>query len=218
MDLGARQATSSVYAATVQRIGLTAIHKAILGLVPPSTTVLELGPSSGYMTKALSEQGCTVDAIELNPRDAEQAAAYCRKMVVGSAEDPGCYAQLTGPYRTAIMADVLEHLRSPETALREVRKRLSSEGHAIVSLPNIAYWKIRLDLLKGKFEYKDLGILDRTHLRFYTQKTAGDLFAREGFRLIDTVITPPKGPLRRFARTSWPSMFALQIVYHLRVA
>jgi 2-polyprenyl-3-methyl-5-hydroxy-6-metoxy-1,4-benzoquinol methylase len=174
------------------------------------------------MTRALSEQGCTIDAIELNPRDAEQAAPYCRKMVVGSAEEPGSYAALHGPYRAVLMADVLEHLRSPETALGEVRKRLSPDGHAIVSLPNIAYWKMRWDLLRGQFEYKDWGLLDRTHLRFYTRKTAEGLFASEGFQLVDTVIPPPKvqrfGRLKEMVKASWPSLLALQIVYRLRIA
>jgi SAM-dependent methyltransferase len=222
MDLGAQQTSSSFYAAAVKRSGLSPVHKAVLGLVPAGTTVLEIGPSSGYMTRALTEQGCTVDAIELNPRDAEQAAPFCRKIVVGSAEDPGCYAGLNGPYRAALMADVLEHLRSPETALREVRKRLSPDGLAIVSLPNIAYWKMRWDLLRGNFEYKDWGLLDRTHLRFYTRKTAEELFASEGFRLIDTVVPPPRvqrfGRLKEMVKASWPSLLALQIVYELRVA
>lgn len=213
---------TSFYDAVVERSGLSLTHRCLLACVPSGSSVLEIGPSSGYMTKVLVERGCTVDAIELNRRDAEKAARHCRTLVVGSAEDDESYHRLSDRYDVVLMADVLEHLRSPESALRQARRRLAPDGHAIVSLPNIAYWKMRLDLLRGHFEYKDVGLLDRTHLRFFTLRTAVHLFQEQGLRVEEILVPPPK--VRRFGQTktwvkaSWPSLFALQIVYRLRPA
>ena len=195
----------------------------MLDQVPSHVSVLEIGPASGYLTRALVERGCQVDAIELNPRDAEKAAPYCRKLVVGSAEDPQVFGQLNGPYRVALLADVLEHLRSPDETLRWVAERLAPDGEVVVSLPNVAHWKVRLDLLRGQFEYRDDGVLDRTHLRFFTRSSAEALFRDAGLELLQAITPPPKvrgrfGPLKELAKASWPTLFARQIVYRLRRA
>lgn len=212
--------TGSVYDRAVRASGLTPTHGCLLAQVPGGAIVLELGPASGYLTRVLSERGCMVDAIELDPRDAEAARQYCRKIIAGSAEDPASYSGLSTGYDVALMADVLEHLRRPELALREVRARLSARGLALASLPNVAYWKMRLDLLRGQFQYRDSGLLDRTHLRFFTVKTAIDLFESEGFRVEELVVPPPRVPrlgrAKTWVKSAWPALFALQVVYRLR--
>lgn len=214
--------SDSIYSAVVARKGLSPTHLATLALIPSNVSVLELGPASGYMTRELAERGCTIDAIELDPADAARARPFCRTLVVGSAEDPSSYVELTGPYRVVLMADVLEHLKSPERTLEHVRSRLSADGIAIVSLPNIAHWKVRLDLLRGDFHYKDSGVLDRTHLRFYTRETAEALFRAHGFDLVDVTIPAQRGRRLRLAKTwvreRWPGLFARQIIYRLRAA
>jgi 2-polyprenyl-3-methyl-5-hydroxy-6-metoxy-1,4-benzoquinol methylase len=82
-----------------------------------------------------------------------------------------------------VLADVLEHLRSPAHALALVRESLSDSGHAFISVPNIANITVRLGLLLGIFEYRDRGILDHTHLRFYTDRTIRREVERAGFRI-----------------------------------
>jgi len=72
----------------------------------------------------------------------------------------------------------LEHLRNPWRVLEETQQLLKSEGYIVVSIPNIAHGAIRLALLQGRFEYTELGILDNTHLRFFTRKTVEQLFER----------------------------------------
>jgi 2-polyprenyl-3-methyl-5-hydroxy-6-metoxy-1,4-benzoquinol methylase len=220
MFTGSSTSSTSVYDRGVAHAGLSETQRCVLAQVPAGASVLEIGPASGYMTRVMKERGCTVDAIELNPRDAEKASAHCRKLVVGSAENADVFAELQGPYRVVLMADVLEHLRSPDETLRLVAARLTPDGEAVVSLPNIAYWKMRLDLLRGQFEYKDYGLLDRTHLRFFTRKTAEDLFHDAGFELVAAITPPPKvrrfGKLKELAKGTWPSLFALQIVYRIR--
>jgi hypothetical protein len=79
---------------------------------------------------------------------------------------------------------------------------------------------MRMDLLKGRFTYADYGLLDRTHLRFYTLKSAIDLFAASGFSTVEVIVPPPRvpkwGKLKAWVKTTWPTLFAIQIIYRLK--
>jgi 2-polyprenyl-3-methyl-5-hydroxy-6-metoxy-1,4-benzoquinol methylase len=214
-------AASSHYDALFKNLGFSETHRYLLRQIPAGSDVLELGPASGYMTQILAEQGCRVDAIELNPQDAAKAAPYCRRMIVGSVEDAANFAELPGPYHVILMADVLEHLRQPEYVLQLLRPRLAPDGIALASLPNIAFWKMRLQLLRGRFEYTDTGLLDRTHLRFFTLQTAVAMFRAAGFRVTEMVVPPREiphlGKLKMALMKTWPAVFSINMVYHLRV-
>ncbi|HYC92981.1 MAG TPA: methyltransferase domain-containing protein, partial [Thermoanaerobaculia bacterium] len=91
--------------------------------------------------------------------------------------------QLPRDVDAIVLADVLEHLRSPARALGLVRDALNDDGHVFISVPNIANITVRLGLLLGIFEYRDRGILDHTHLRFYTVRTIKHEVERAGFRI-----------------------------------
>jgi len=80
-----------------------------------------------------------------------------------------------------VFADVLEHLRQPEEILSRCKQLLLPSGFVIASIPNIAHWSMRWNLLFGRFDYTNLGLLDRTHLRFFTYKSAFDLFEKSGY-------------------------------------
>jgi 2-polyprenyl-3-methyl-5-hydroxy-6-metoxy-1,4-benzoquinol methylase len=212
---------TSAYDRGVRAFGLSETHRYILGQVPPGSTVLELGPSSGYMTREFAARQCVVDAIEVNPIDAQVAAPHCRTMVVGSAEDPSVFERLQNLYDVAVMADVLEHLRDPEATLRRVGALLRPSGFAVVSLPNVAHWRMRLALLVGKFEYTETDLLDRTHLRFYTRESAVRLFLTTGFEVLEVVV-PPAPPSRfraahSLVRRSMPTLFSVNFIFRLRV-
>lgn len=211
---------TSKYDQLLQTGGYSTTHVYLLQQIPPRARVLELGPSSGYMTKILAQKDCIVDAIELNPNDAEKASAYCRKIIVGSLEDDAPFEQLDGPYDYVLLADVLEHLRAPEKVLQHVRARITSASTVLVSLPNIAYWEMRLALLRGRFDYTDTGLLDRTHLRFYTLKTATAMFSDAGFRIEHMHVTPPivprLGRLKEWVKRKWPTLFSVNFIFHLR--
>lgn len=128
-----------------------------------------------------------------------------------------------------VLADVLEHLRDAPALLRLVRDALSKDGHIFVSVPNIANITVRLGLLFGVFEYRERGILDNTHLRFYTMRTIRREIENAGFRIaaVQGSSIPlrlivggwlPEGLLRfgeqilTLVTRAWKSLFAYQIV------
>jgi SAM-dependent methyltransferase len=83
-----------------------------------------------------------------------------------------------------LFADVLEHLVNPWAALRNVQRFLKPDGLTVISIPNIANFGVRANLLKGEFDYQDFGIYDRTHLRFFTRKSADALVQSAGLRVV----------------------------------
>lgn len=128
-----------------------------------------------------------------------------------------------------VLADVLEHLRDAPRLLRLVREALAKDGHIFVSVPNIANITVRLGLLFGVFEYRERGILDNTHLRFYTMRAIRRDVENAGFRIVEVQGSSiplrlivggwaPEGLLRFGERIltlltrAWKSLFAYQII------
>jgi 2-polyprenyl-3-methyl-5-hydroxy-6-metoxy-1,4-benzoquinol methylase len=174
------------YAALVARHGFGESHRLVLAEVPDGARVLDVGCATGYLAAELTRRGCTVDGIEFDPAAAEQARAHCRAVVTGDLEAPLIHAEvermLAGVRPDVIVcADVLEHLRDPWAVLAWLRTLLAPGGRAIVSVPNIAHWTARRALLRGRFDYADFGLFDRTHLRFFTRASAAELARRAGF-------------------------------------
>lgn len=186
---------SQVYGKFFSDSPLSESHVKILELVGTGKKVLELGASAGYMTKRLKENGCSVDIVEIDADDAKKAGKFADKVLVGSLEDKNFLNKITENYEVIMAADVLEHLKNPEEVLEYLRKRLTKGGEFIISLPNIACWEIRKELFfRGKFEYTEMGILDRTHLRFYTHDTFQKLLRDNGYKvksITSTYITYP---------------------------
>jgi 2-polyprenyl-3-methyl-5-hydroxy-6-metoxy-1,4-benzoquinol methylase len=147
--------------------------------------VLELGPAAGYFTRILkSALQCQVDAIEIDEKMAAQARPHCRDLLVADLDSLD-WAKVWPQrrYDTIIAADVLEHLRSPERALEALRTRLNHGGKLLISLPNIAYSGMILGLLEDGFRYRAEGLLDRTHLKFFTRTTLEEMLTQCGWRV-----------------------------------
>ena len=221
---------SAPYGDLVVERGLGGSHMAILAEVRDGARVLDVGCATGYLAAELSARGCEVVGLEPDPGSAAQADRSCERVVVGSFESAEDRARIPGTFDFVIFGDVLEHLVDPWDALRASRGLLSPGGVVVVSLPNIAAWPVRLGLLAGRFRYADHGLLDRTHLRFFTHRTARELargagFAVERERVAHLERAP--GPIRRalplpmslvdraLARLL-PGMFAQQFVMRLR--
>ena len=98
--------------------------------------------------------------------------------------------------------DVLEHCKDPWAVLKNTRSLISEEGYIIASVPNIANWRMRLSLLMGKFEYQEVGLLDKGHLRFFTLKTLQNLFDRAGYKIVhlDFTLGSPPSSLKNVSK------------------
>jgi O-antigen biosynthesis protein len=158
-------------------------HSKIVSLVPPATRVLEFGCATGYMTEVLKNRlGCTVTGVEINPEAAALAEQHAERVIVGDAEKIDYAAELAGEeFDVVLFADVLEHLKEPGDVLRRVRPFVAENGVVIASIPNVAHGSVRLALLSGEFRYRDWGLLDDTHLRFFTRASIQDLFEETGY-------------------------------------
>ena len=156
-------------------------HSLQLQLVGSSKRVLEFGSAAGHMTKALQAQGCRVVGLD---SDAEAAArnTYADRVVIADLDRDDFVPMLEGAqFDVVLFGDVLEHLRDPLMTMRRARTALAPGGYAVVSAPNFAHVDVRLALLDGHFEYRDAGLLDRTHLHFFTRDSLDRLLSDAGF-------------------------------------
>lgn len=168
------------------------LAEALLDRIPDSATVFEAGVSSGYFARVLTTNGHTVDGFDIDPDMAEAARSVCRQVWVGDLgrfDIDGLFAD--GAYDAVVFGDTLEHLPDPGAVLTALRPKLRPGGWLVVSVPNVANWAIRLQLLAGRFTYRDRGILDRTHLRFYTRRTLVDLLASSGYTVDSVTASVP---------------------------
>jgi len=154
----------------------------IAQLVGRDRVVLDVGCAHGYLAEALKAQRCRVVGVERDPDDAARARAHCERVLVADIETSGWVDQLAGEsFDVIVFSDVLEHLRDPAAVLRRVRGLLVPDtGFIVASVPNVAHASVRLELLLGSFRPEALGILDETHLHFYTRDTLHALLASCG--------------------------------------
>ena len=156
--------------------------KKMLALIETGKRVVDFGCATGYFAQLLRKAGCTVVGVEINPEAAKISEQYCESVVVADLDFVHLSEILPeADFDVAVFGDVLEHLRDPWRVLKEARQLLKPNGFVVASIPNIAHGAIRLALLQGNFEYTKLGILDNTHLRFFTRKTVEELFEQSGF-------------------------------------
>lgn len=156
-------------------------HTLIVELTGRDKRVLDVGTATGYLAAALAERGCEVTGIEIDPEAARQADEYCEKVVVGDVESLDLEAELGEDlFDVIVFGDVLEHLKNPLETLKRFKPFLHPEGYVVSSIPNVAHGSVRLALLQGEFQYRNLGLLDDTHLRFFTRESVERLFADAG--------------------------------------
>ncbi|MDB9411859.1 methyltransferase domain-containing protein [Microcystis aeruginosa] len=154
----------------------------LLGLISENTRVIDFGCATGYLAYLLKRKGCVVTGVEINEQAASIAEEYCERVIVCDLDITRLLDILPKQtFDVAVFGDVLEHLRDPWRILQETKELLLPQGYVVASIPNIAHGAIRLSLLQGKFDYQELGILDNTHLRFFTRKTVEELFEKSGY-------------------------------------
>jgi 2-polyprenyl-3-methyl-5-hydroxy-6-metoxy-1,4-benzoquinol methylase len=152
----------------------------ILNQITPNSTVLEFGPAMGRMTKYMRETlECKVYIVELDEEGFNSAMQFAEEGYLGNAELiewKGKFKDLKFDYIT--FADVIEHLKNPEEVISNARTLLKDNGKLILSVPNVANNAIIIDLINNKFNYRNIGLLDNTHIKFFTYYTLHELFAK----------------------------------------
>ncbi|PIE56580.1 MAG: hypothetical protein CSA34_02895 [Desulfobulbus propionicus] len=168
------------------------IDRLQLEMIPRQSRVLEVGCATGYMSEYLeSEKGCEVYGVELDAGQAGRARERGLDVLTGSIDDPevqeklGAHVREKGPFDVVFMSQVIEHLARPEDVLLEAREWLGSSGLLVISTCNVAHWRVRFALLRGRWQYTDFGILDRDHLRFFTMKSFARLLEECGYEPVD---------------------------------
>ena len=166
-------------------------HYWILKILEPEKErlkILDVGTASGYLGKILRGKGHSVSGIENDTAAADKAKGYYDSFQLADLES------YEFPYRREfdyiLFADVLEHLRDPAAVLRKCLPALKESGKIVISVPNVANLAVRLSLLFGRFDYMDRGILDRTHLRFFTLRSLHKMLSGVSCKALRVVATP----------------------------
>ncbi|TQL03669.1 methyltransferase domain-containing protein [Cellulomonas sp. SLBN-39] len=185
------------YDATVDPGATNTSHALMLELIGVDKTVLDIGCATGYLAQALTARGCTVSGVEMDPTAAEAARPHLAQLVVGDLTQLDLAAELAPhTYDVIVLGDVLEHLPEPVPVLRSVTSLLAPGGSVVISVPNVAHGSVRLALLQGRWEYRDRGLLDSTHLRFLTRTSLRALVRDAGLTVVDlrtTTLDPLAG-------------------------
>jgi len=186
------------------------VYYRIIDWSKPGLRALDVGCDTGRLGEFLKGRGLTVDGVEMDPSASGLACRRLDRVYTGGIEDERTIRELEGPYDIIIFADVLEHLSRPDETLDKMKAVLAPNGIIIASLPNVANFRVRFGLLFGRFDYTEIGILDRTHLRFYTRKTAVELFKKAGYTALD--IKPAATHMPSLLLNGWPELFATRFV------
>jgi 2-polyprenyl-3-methyl-5-hydroxy-6-metoxy-1,4-benzoquinol methylase len=181
---------SSRYSIDISLDDLNTSHALGILSVPPGSFVLDVGAADGSVARQLVERGCRVVGIEIDPEAAAAAERYCERVVVGDIDVLDLNAAVPETdFDVVLLLDVLEHLRHPVGALKMFAERAKPDGRLIISLPNVTHAALRLQLLSGRFQYTDKGLLDRTHLHFFDRPAVEQLIAEAGLTVLDRMRT-----------------------------
>ena len=185
--------------------------------------ILEVGCSTGYMSRLLVQQNCCVTGVEVDPEAAERARAHCKEVFI---RDLNTSDWITGipeqAFDVILLGDVLEHLIDPVAVLAQTRRLLDTDGSAVISVPNVVHWFTRLKVLLGQFDYAPAGTLDHTHLRFFTVKTAREMIDAAGFQIagfhpaIGGRLSGRIRPVWQSLARIMPGLFAYQLLFEAK--
>ena len=164
----------------------------LLALLPKVNRLVEVGCSSGALARAYRSRHPSAQwvGIEIVPSYAEAARRHCQEVLVGDVEEMLKQEALHQQFQADcwIFGDSLEHLRDPWQVLRRVHALLPAGGCVCACIPNAQHWSLQARLCLGQLHYEDSGLLDRTHLRWFTPTTMRSLFEENGFRI--RTVTP----------------------------
>jgi ubiquinone/menaquinone biosynthesis C-methylase UbiE len=162
-------------------------NQTIFDILPNDTKkILEIGTGSGAMANAYKQINADVNyvGVEIDPEYQALSERYCNTVYLENFESPtDALLHEASDADFIIFSDVLEHMYNPWKVLQTLSSRIPEHCRVLASIPNIQHWSIQMRLLNGDFEYADSGLLDRTHVRFFTRKTMVQLFTNNGFSI-----------------------------------
>jgi 2-polyprenyl-3-methyl-5-hydroxy-6-metoxy-1,4-benzoquinol methylase len=173
---------------------------AVLRRVPADAVrILDVGCGGGGNARVLSRRGQSIDGITRSAQEFVIAQGVCTNVYAHDLETGLPPMPANQLYDAVICSHVLEHIVEPQALLTAIRAHLAPSGVLIVALPNLMFWRSRIRLMAGDFEYTESGLMDRTHVRWYSFASARRLLERHGFCVVEAVAEGglPLGPLRR---------------------
>lgn len=156
-------------------------------LVGYNKRVLEIGAGPGSITRVLNQgQACTVVGLERDPSAIAKLSRFCERVIQADLNNPQWVDELDalGRLDFLVCADVLEHVLEPQRVLRQMAGLMQDDTSIVVSLPHVGHAAIHACLYQGDFEYRDWGLLDRTHLRFFGIENMAQLFREARLRIV----------------------------------
>jgi 2-polyprenyl-3-methyl-5-hydroxy-6-metoxy-1,4-benzoquinol methylase len=178
------------YDTTVDTTNANTSHSVMVDLVGGHKRVLDVGCATGYLGETLIARGCTVTGIEIDPEAAEIARGRLARVIVGDLTSLDLEEAFGAErFDVAVLGDVVEHVVEPAELLARVASLLVPGGSVVLSVPNVAHGSVRLALLQGRWRYRDLGLLDRTHLRFFTRESVEALVREAGLVAVEVRAT-----------------------------
>jgi methionine biosynthesis protein MetW len=156
--------------------------------VPRNSRVLDVGCGTGSVSCAIRDKNCAT-IVGVEPSNVRASIARGRGIEVIGESFSEEIVDRVGQFDVVLFADVLEHLSDPEPVLRLARRCLRPDGLLVVSLPNVAHWSVRTSLLCGQFEYESCGIMDVTHLRWFTENSLRRLLRSAGYEVCQCKFT-----------------------------
>lgn len=162
------------------------IDRQSLDQVPKGSKVLDIGCASGFMGEYLQDKKqCTVIGVEMGNDEAKDARKKLSKVVLGDIESKETILKVKkdGQFDVILACAIIEHLKNPTQALITWKSFLKPDGILIITTPNIAHWSMRFSIMRGRFNYSEYGILDNTHLHFFTPDTFKDSIKIAGYKI-----------------------------------
>jgi SAM-dependent methyltransferase len=212
-----------------ERVYQNSGNSAVLDSIKPySKYILDIGCGAGDNARLLLERGFIVDGITYSPKEAEVARPYCRNIYIANLENGLPVEVLTNEYDCIICSHILEHIVWPEKLLTDIHQLIAkTRGYVIIALPNVMHYNYRFKFFMGHFDYKDTGIMDITHVRWYTFNSGKALCTTYNFKIqkafvdgglpLDRVFKYLPNKVRSFIKFCLfkiaPGFFGSQLVY-----
>lgn len=176
--------SAEIYRESVDPTAPNNPHSFALAMIGSGHRVLEVGCAVGHVTRALVAAGNQVVGVEIDPVAAAEAESIAERVHVADLDRVRLVEIESGTFDVVLLGDVLEHLRDPLRTLTDAVSLLAPAGRVVISVPNVAHIDVRLMLLEGRWDYQGTGLLDATHLRWFTKASLRRLLHDAGLAAV----------------------------------